>query len=86
MPISIIWEDYVGDNIKKSEQNGKYLLLLRVITTIFTFIVAAAVPELGLFISLFGAFCLSILGLAFPAIMVMSIFDLKTPDISIFFM
>lgn len=30
---------------------------------------AAAVPELGLFISLFGAFCLSILGLAFPAIM-----------------
>lgn len=30
---------------------------------------AAAIPRLGLFISLFGAFCLSILGLAFPAIM-----------------
>jgi proton-coupled amino acid transporter len=70
VPISIIWENYVSESIKKSEQNGKYLLGLRVITTIFTFIVAAAVPELGLFISLFGAFCLSILGLAFPAIMV----------------
>lgn len=43
--------------------------MLRLVTTIFTFLVAAAVPELGLFISLFGAFCLSILGLAFPAIM-----------------
>lgn len=30
--------------------------------------VAAAVPELDLFISLFGALCLSALGLAFPAI------------------
>lgn len=29
---------------------------------------AIAIPELDLFISLFGAFCLSGLGLAFPAI------------------
>lgn len=69
MPISIIWENYVSDEIKKSEKSEMYLLLLRAVTTIFTFLVAAAVPELGLFISLFGAFCLSILGLAFPAIM-----------------
>lgn len=32
-------------------------------------LLAAAIPRLGLFISLFGAFCLSALGLAFPAIM-----------------
>lgn len=69
VPISIIWENYVSDDIKKSDHSSKYLLLLRAVTTIFTFLVAAAVPHLGLFISLFGAFCLSILGLAFPAIM-----------------
>lgn len=33
----------------------------------FTVGIAAAVPELDLFISLFGALCLSALGLAFPA-------------------
>jgi solute carrier family 36 (proton-coupled amino acid transporter) len=44
-------------------------LVLRLVVTVFTFLIAAAVPHLGLFISLFGAFCLSILGLAFPAIM-----------------
>ena len=69
VPISIIWENYVGDKIKNSEKSGRYLLLLRFVTTVFTFIIAGLVPELGLFISLFGAFCLSILGLAFPAIM-----------------
>ena len=69
VPISIIWENYVGDKINNSEKSGTYLLLLRLVTTIFTFIIAGLVPELGLFISLFGAFCLSILGLAFPAIM-----------------
>lgn len=69
VPISIIWENYFSDEIKKSSKSNTYLLGLRVLTTIFTFLVAAAVPHLGLFISLFGAFCLSILGLAFPAIM-----------------
>lgn len=35
----------------------------------FSVLLAVAIPRLGLFISLFGAFCLSALGLAFPAIM-----------------
>jgi solute carrier family 36 (proton-coupled amino acid transporter) len=69
VPISIIWENYVGEKVKSSANSTKFQLLLRLVTTILTFLVAAAVPELGLFISLFGAFCLSILGLAFPAIM-----------------
>lgn len=69
VPISIIWENYVSEKIRSSESSTRYQLLLRLVTTVFTFLVAAAVPELGLFISLFGAFCLSILGLAFPAIM-----------------
>lgn len=32
-------------------------------------LLAVAIPRLGLFISLFGALCLSVLGLAFPALM-----------------
>lgn len=35
----------------------------------FAVILAGSIPLLGLFISLFGAFCLSALGIAFPAIM-----------------
>lgn len=70
VPISIIWQNYIGDTITKSEKRESYLLVLRILTTILTFLIAAAVPHLGLFISLFGAFCLSILGLVFPAIMV----------------
>jgi solute carrier family 36 (proton-coupled amino acid transporter) len=69
VPLTIIWDNYTKANIKESPNSTKYQLLLRVVVTIFTFVVAAAVPHLGLFISLFGAFCLSILGLAFPAIM-----------------
>lgn len=38
-------------------------------TLSFLVILAATVPLLGLFISLVGAFCLSALGLAFPALM-----------------
>ncbi|CAO1305140.1 unnamed protein product [Diamesa hyperborea] len=69
VPVNIIWENYVSDKIKTSPKSSSYQLLLRVVITIITFLFAAAIPRLGLFISLFGAFCLSILGLAFPAIM-----------------
>lgn len=40
-------------------------------------LLAVAIPRLGLFISLFGALCLSVLGLAFPAIMEICV---KYPD------
>jgi len=69
VPVSIIWENYISEKRRNSENSGRSQLLLRVVITIITFIFAAAIPRLGLFISLFGAFCLSILGLAFPAIM-----------------
>lgn len=42
-----------------------------IITIYYHFVsvlLAVAIPKLGLFISLFGAFCLSALGLAIPAI------------------
>jgi solute carrier family 36 (proton-coupled amino acid transporter) len=68
VPISIIWDNYLSKKFNK-EHEKRNQFMMRLIITVFTFLVAAAVPELGLFISLFGAFCLSILGLAFPAIM-----------------
>lgn len=39
------------------------------LTPCVTVVLAAAVPRLGLFISLFGALCLSALGICFPALM-----------------
>ncbi|XP_039286786.1 proton-coupled amino acid transporter-like protein CG1139 [Nilaparvata lugens] len=42
--------------------------VLRTAAVLITFVLAVAVPRLELFISLFGAFCLSALGIAFPAI------------------
>lgn len=35
----------------------------------FSVLLAISVPQLALFISLFGALCLSVLGIAFPAVM-----------------
>jgi solute carrier family 36 (proton-coupled amino acid transporter) len=40
----------------------------RTLLVFLTFLLAVAIPNLELFISLFGALCLSALGLAFPAI------------------
>lgn len=40
----------------------------------FLVILAIAIPNLALFISLFGAFCLSSLGLAYPAIIEVATF------------
>jgi len=66
--IAIIWENHVSEKIRYSEKSGLYLYLLRTALTLITFVFAAAIPQLGLFISFFGSFCLSILGIAFPAI------------------
>lgn len=43
-------------------------LIFRVFVVFFSVVLAIAIPRLGLFISLFGALCLSVLGIAFPAI------------------
>ncbi|XP_046414375.1 proton-coupled amino acid transporter-like protein CG1139 isoform X1 [Neodiprion fabricii] len=66
VPVEIIWNTYLDRRIPKNKLFWEYVL--RTIVTIATFILAIAVPRLGLFISLFGALCLSALGLAFPAI------------------
>ncbi|XP_023942840.1 proton-coupled amino acid transporter-like protein CG1139 [Bicyclus anynana] len=65
--IDILWNEYVGVRLLHSNHRVLWEYLLRTVIVLLTFGIAAAVPELDLFISLFGALCLSALGLAFPA-------------------
>ncbi|XP_070155552.1 proton-coupled amino acid transporter-like protein CG1139 isoform X1 [Polyergus mexicanus] len=69
--IDISWNEYISPSIKRFF-NERYKLfweyVVRTVIILITFGLAVTVPELDLFISLFGAFCLSGLGLAFPAI------------------
>lgn len=65
--IDIMWNDYIGARLLNNKHRLIWEYLLRTVIVLVTFGIAAAVPALDLFISLFGALCLSALGLAFPA-------------------
>ncbi|CAK1554003.1 unnamed protein product [Leptosia nina] len=65
--IDILWNEYIGIRLLNSNHRLCWEYVLRTCIVLLTFGIAAAVPELDLFISLFGALCLSALGLAFPA-------------------
>jgi len=66
--ILIIWNEYIKDKTRIGRKGtlGEYTVRTSIVLS--TFILAIAVPNLALFISLFGALCLSTLGLAFPAL------------------
>ncbi|XP_011307351.1 proton-coupled amino acid transporter 1 [Fopius arisanus] len=64
--IDISWNVYLSKRIKERKLMWEYIV--RTGLVLITFFLAMAVPRLELFISLFGALCLSALGLAFPAI------------------
>ncbi|XP_071855811.1 proton-coupled amino acid transporter-like protein acs [Bombus fervidus] len=66
--IDIIWKDYLAPNLEKNSHKLLWEYVLRTSLVLFTFLLAVAIPQLDLFISLFGALCLSGLGLAFPAL------------------
>ncbi|KAL4717618.1 hypothetical protein ACJJTC_000767 [Scirpophaga incertulas] len=65
--IDILWNEYIGVRLLNSKHRMLWEYTVRTTVVFITFGIAAAVPELDLFISLFGALCLSALGLAFPA-------------------
>lgn len=69
VPVEIIWTQYVKKRISDERKHLRYEFLTRVCVVLVTFLLAVAIPRLGLFISLFGALCLSALGIVFPAIM-----------------
>ncbi|XP_031641031.1 proton-coupled amino acid transporter-like protein CG1139 [Contarinia nasturtii] len=65
--IDITWNDYVVKRVGNSPRKLLWEYVVRTLLVLVTFLLAVAIPNLELFISLFGAFCLSALGLAFPA-------------------
>ncbi|XP_028156952.1 proton-coupled amino acid transporter-like protein CG1139 [Ostrinia furnacalis] len=71
VPVEVVWRGYLLPRLQAA--GSRHLRLaeyaLRVGLCLLTFVLAVAVPRLGLFISLFGALCLSALGICFPAVM-----------------
>ncbi|XP_036336993.1 proton-coupled amino acid transporter-like protein CG1139 [Rhagoletis pomonella] len=65
----IIWNKYLSKRTKDTSKHVLYELLLRACIVILTFCFAVVIPDLSLFLSLVGSFCLSILGLIFPALL-----------------
>ncbi|XP_071558190.1 proton-coupled amino acid transporter-like protein acs isoform X2 [Temnothorax nylanderi] len=66
--IDIVWNEYISQYLEKYRFKLLCEYVIRTIIILITFALAISIPELDLFISLFGALCLSGLGLAFPAI------------------
>ncbi|XP_026742220.1 proton-coupled amino acid transporter-like protein CG1139 isoform X2 [Trichoplusia ni] len=77
VPVEVVWRGYLLPHLQRSGAPPARLRLaeygLRVALCLLTFVLAVAVPRLGLFISLFGALCLSALGICFPALMEMCV-------------
>ncbi|KAK5639982.1 hypothetical protein RI129_010793 [Pyrocoelia pectoralis] len=65
--IDIAWNHYLGPKLDKHPWATLIEYSLRTVLVLLTFALAAAVPALDLFISFFGALCLSVVGIAIPA-------------------
>uniref|UniRef100_A0A1A9VEA9 Amino acid transporter transmembrane domain-containing protein n=1 Tax=Glossina austeni TaxID=7395 RepID=A0A1A9VEA9_GLOAU len=66
---NIVWNKYLAKRVKDIRKHVLFELLVRCAIVLLTFAFAIALPDLSLFLSLVGAFCLSILGLIFPALL-----------------
>uniref|UniRef100_A0A8D8QK37 Proton-coupled amino acid transporter 4 n=1 Tax=Cacopsylla melanoneura TaxID=428564 RepID=A0A8D8QK37_9HEMI len=69
----LIWT-IVEPKLEKTKNKMTYEYTIRTGIVIVTFILAAAIPNLELFISLIGALCLATMGIALPAIIQMLTF------------
>ncbi|XP_018787821.1 PREDICTED: proton-coupled amino acid transporter-like protein CG1139 isoform X2 [Bactrocera latifrons] len=65
----IIWNKYLSKRTKDTSKHVLYELLIRGGIVLLTFCFAVAIPDLSVFLSLVGSFCLSILGLILPALL-----------------
>ncbi|CAH0546039.1 unnamed protein product [Brassicogethes aeneus] len=68
VPVQLLWSNYIVQRLEDSQHKLRWEYLLRFGCVVVTFVLAMTIPLLGLFISLVGSFCLSALGIAFPAI------------------
>ncbi|XP_054276302.1 proton-coupled amino acid transporter-like protein CG1139 [Macrosteles quadrilineatus] len=68
----IIWHQKLKPKVTGNKLVWEYVT--RTVLVLITFLFAVAIPNLELFISLIGAFCLSTMGLSFPALIQMLTF------------
>ncbi|XP_055320833.1 proton-coupled amino acid transporter-like protein CG1139 [Sitodiplosis mosellana] len=64
--VEIIWGNHLSQYFTKYPMLGEYAVRLAIV--LITFVLAVAIPKIGMYISLFGGFCLSMVGLAIPAL------------------
>lgn len=69
VPVSIVWGTYLSKVWEESDYKIYYEFAVRILIVLITSAVAAAIPFIGLFISLVGALCISVLGIMCPALM-----------------
>ncbi|XP_037035317.1 proton-coupled amino acid transporter-like protein CG1139 [Bradysia coprophila] len=69
VPVSIVWGTYLSKVWEDSDYKIYYEFAVRILIVLITSAVAAAIPFIGLFISLVGALCISVLGIMCPALM-----------------
>lgn len=72
VPVQMIWYYYFDKKVSSKKLKMIWEYVMRLVYVILVFIFSIAVPYLGLIISLFGAFCLSFLGIILPAFMEIS--------------
>ncbi|XP_058449870.1 proton-coupled amino acid transporter-like protein pathetic isoform X2 [Malaya genurostris] len=65
VPMEIIWKN-VKHNFNQHAEAAEYSIRIGLVT--LTVVIAAALPNIGPFVTLIGAVCLSTLGMMFPAV------------------
>lgn len=70
----LLWNNIIEPKLEKTKMKIIYEYGVRTTIVIITFVLAAAIPNLELFISLIGALCLATMGIALPAIIQMLTF------------
>ncbi|XP_058816791.1 proton-coupled amino acid transporter-like protein pathetic isoform X1 [Topomyia yanbarensis] len=65
VPMEIIWKN-VKHNFNQHKETAEYAIRIGLVT--LTVLIAAALPNIGPFVTLIGAVCLSTLGMMFPAV------------------
>ncbi|KAK4872813.1 hypothetical protein RN001_014842 [Aquatica leii] len=68
VPVNIMWNTYLLKRLSNLKHVWMFEYILRIVVVIVTVLLGLFIPLLGPCISLVGAFCLSALGIVFPAI------------------
>ncbi|KAK5639774.1 hypothetical protein RI129_010585 [Pyrocoelia pectoralis] len=84
--IDITWNQYLSPKFEGKPRREVWEYVTRTVLVLATFVLAVTVPALDLFISLFGALCLSALGITIPAAIETSTYWYTRNGFSFYFM